>query len=369
MKALLLSPLMQLSGNLATISRIKKGLEKSGLQCYLKCPLELSDSKALERVLDELDIDVVIAVHVYKSGKLLVDSTKPYLLILGGTDVNELTGDKEKMDIMTKAVNNSRHIVAFSESLVKKFKSCWPDYNGSDISIIPQGVEVCPSSFSIQSYIQSHVSVSREVTTDQVGEQNGLYGFETDTLLRQLTESESRIFTVVGGIRPVKNPLYLIKKFSEWRHTKDRGDCWLLFVGAHQNDSFFKSFEEEVLRCPGVVYIPGLSTEDTHAVIRDSFALVNCSDSEGMALAILEAMALRTPVIVRNIPGNTAIVNDGKTGFIYDTPQAFIEKVESLLENPDLVGTVVHGAFSYTSEEHSVENEEKSYFTLLKKYC
>ncbi|XP_053376329.1 glycosyltransferase 1 domain-containing protein 1-like isoform X3 [Mercenaria mercenaria] len=255
MKALLLSPLMQLSGNLATISRIKKGLEKSGLQCYLKCPLELSDSKALERVLDELDIDVVIAVHVYKSGKLLVDSTKPYLLILGGTDVNELTGDKEKMDIMTKAVNNSRHIVAFSESLVKKFKSCWPDYNGSDISIIPQGVEVCPSSFSIQSYIQSHVSVSREVTTDQ------------------------------------------------------------------QNDSFFKSFEEEVLRCPGVVYIPGLSTEDTHAVIRDSFALVNCSDSEGMALAILEAMALRTPVIVRNIPGNTAIVNDGKTGFIYDTPQ------------------------------------------------
>ena len=46
------------------------------------------------------------------------------------------------------------------------------------------------------------------------------------------------------------------------------------------------------IRCPGVVYIPGLSTEDTHAVIKDSFALVNCSDSEGMALAILEVLSI-----------------------------------------------------------------------------
>lgn len=37
-----------------------------------------------------------------------------------------------------------------------------------------------------------------------------------------------------------------------------------------------------------MIYIAGLERDDCHATIRDSFALVNTSDSEGMALAILE---------------------------------------------------------------------------------
>jgi len=44
------------------------------------------------------------------------------------------------------------------------------------------------------------------------------------------------------------------------------------------------------VRLPGVIYISGLERDDCHAAIRDSFALVNSSDSEGMALAILEVI-------------------------------------------------------------------------------
>ena len=36
------------------------------------------------------------------------------------------------------------------------------------------------------------------------------------------------------------------------------------------------------------MFIPGLPIEDCHAAIRDSFCLVNSSDSEGMAISILE---------------------------------------------------------------------------------
>ena len=43
-------------------------------------------------------------------------------------------------------------------------------------------------------------------------------------------------------------------------------------------------------RCEGVVYIPGLSSEDTHRAIQQSFTLVNSSNSEGMSLAILEVI-------------------------------------------------------------------------------
>ncbi|XP_060586838.1 glycosyltransferase 1 domain-containing protein 1-like [Ruditapes philippinarum] len=366
MKVLLLSPLVDFSGNFATVTRIKKGLEKKGLRCFLKCSLKLSRSEDLKDTLDELGIDIILAVHVYKSGKILIDVKIPYILILGGTDVNELTSDHEKMDIMTKAVNNSRHIVAFGESLAVKFKSCWPNYDPMNVSIIPQGVEVFPNSFSITSYIKNH---AKDIVTEQEGQPNCLYGCDTDLLIRQLSKSECKIFTIVGGIRSVKNPLFLIKTFSDWRMKQGKVTCWLLFVGAHQNDTFFEKFKEEVRRCPGVVYIPALSTEDAHALIQDSFALVNCSDSEGMALAILEAMALKTLVIARNIPGNTAVVDDGQNGIVFDTPENFIEKVENLLEAPEIIKRITEEAFNYISNKHSVANEENAYFSLLTKYC
>ena len=39
---------------------------------------------------------------------------------------------------------------------------------------------------------------------------------------------------------------------------------------------------------PEIVYVPGLAIEDCHAAIGTSFCLVNSSESEGMASAILE---------------------------------------------------------------------------------
>jgi glycosyltransferase involved in cell wall biosynthesis len=36
---------------------------------------------------------------------------------------------------------------------------------------------------------------------------------------------------------------------------------------------------------------------------------------------LFQAMALKTPVIARNIPGNTAVVDDGQNGIVFDTPE------------------------------------------------
>ena len=73
--------------------------------------------------------------------------------------------------------------------------------------------------------------------------------------------------------------------------------------------------------CPGVLYLGSLSLQDTHCLIQESFALVNSSQSEGQATAILEAQALETVVIVRNIPSNLDIVKHGHTGLVYSTPE------------------------------------------------
>ena len=66
-------------------------------------------------------------------------------------------------------------------------------------------------------------------------------------------------------------------------------------------------------RCEGVVYIPGLSSEDTHRAIQQSFALVNSSNSEGMSLAILEVIP---QLIFVFLPLNIYIMEDPDTSVL-----------------------------------------------------
>jgi hypothetical protein len=49
--------------------------------------------------------------------------------------------------------------------------------------------------------------------------------------------------------------------------------------------------------------------------------------------------------------------------------QNFIEKVENLLEAPEVTKKITEEAFNYISNKHSVANEENAYFSLLTKYC
>ena len=50
--------------------------------------------------------------------------------------------------------------------------------------------------------------------------------------------------------------------------------------------------------------------------------LVNSSLAEGESNAILEAMATGTlPVVARHNDGNAALVDDGKTGLLFDSPE------------------------------------------------
>lgn len=88
-------------------------------------------------------------------------------------------------------------------------------------------MQVFPSEFSIKTYIECNGSVSDNAATSEDGRSHRpdalydgqdtdhlLYGQDTDHLINQLSESDAKLFTIVGGIRPVKNPLLLVNKFS-----------------------------------------------------------------------------------------------------------------------------------------------------------
>ncbi|KAL6049728.1 hypothetical protein STEG23_021241, partial [Scotinomys teguina] len=137
------------------------------------------------------------------------------------------------------------------------------------------------------------------------------------------------VFLVICGLRPVKDPLYLVDAFSEWH--REEPNVYMVIVGPEVDPAFTRKVKDRVRRAAGVRLIREMCQEDLHAVVKNCFALVNSSVSEGMSAAILEAMDLEVPVLARNIPGNSAVVEHGVTGLLFSNPQGLEAQLPATL--------------------------------------
>ncbi|XP_006813513.1 glycosyltransferase 1 domain-containing protein 1-like, partial [Saccoglossus kowalevskii] len=258
MRLLITAPLQVATGNESSAKRLKKYFEEVNIKCWLKDCNEFDSSIVFNRYVTQNDITAVLAVHAYRGGRLLKDCSVPYGLVLGGTDVNELYKDDDKLVVMTLAVTNARFIIGFSKPMYQQAVWLWPDI-ACKLWVQPQGVITTPSaSFNFKYHVHEHCDVSYD----------------------------SHIFLLVAGIRPVKDPLYIVQAFSEW-YLKD-SNIHLVIVGPEIDKELTKTVKGTVAKLAGVSILPVLSLFDMHAAIRDSFALVNSSLSEGMSAAILE---------------------------------------------------------------------------------
>lgn len=118
------------------------------------------------------------------------------------------------------------------------------------------------------------------------------------------------------------------------------------------------------MRLEGIYIFPQVSLEQTHALIKESFALVNSSLNEGMASAVLEALHIGTPVFARRNTGNSAVVNDGINGLLFDSPLEFKEKAENLLSNLKMKHKLVSNGTKYIEEKHDYKKELETYLTV-----
>lgn len=337
----LLTPLKMKGGNYGTISRIRSHLVKNGHSCLLWDLEEMEGISDINAVLEEHHVDLVIGIHAFRTGRFMKDSKIPYILILGGTDVNEFHKKEEHMSVMSKAVYKARFVIAFNESLQKRALNLWPHISRGQLAVIKQAVITNPcdtSTFCLHT------------------ELHNTYNIEDP--------EDKHIFLLVGAVRSVKNPVFIMDTISEWH--KENPRILFLVIGPVSDQNYYQEeFKTALERCQGVVHIPGLPFESTHAAMQQAFALVNSSQSEGMSLAILEAMQLGLPVLARDIPGNSSIVQDGKNGLLFCTPQEFREKAARLLSDISQQRALIENAKEYVSLYHSANQEEMAYLDLV----
>jgi len=94
--------------------------------------------------------------------------------------------------------------------------------------------------------------------------------------------------------------------------------------------------------------------------------LVNSSVSEGMSNAVLEALALGACVaVVRDNPGNRALVRHRVDGLVFRTPTEFVDLVRELLGDAALAERLRTAARERAAKHHAREDEAREYDRIL----
>ncbi|MFH0731635.1 MAG: glycosyltransferase [Candidatus Omnitrophota bacterium] len=109
--------------------------------------------------------------------------------------------------------------------------------------------------------------------------------------------------------------------------------------------------------------------------VKDLYGLmdvsVNASFSEGMSNAILESMALGTPVVATSVGGNKELIKDSETGFLVGVGDALVmkDKIVYLLKNRSAAQQIAENAKKIVEQNFSlnamISGLENAYTGLL----
>ncbi len=149
---------------------------------------------------------------------------------------------------------------------------------------------------------------------------------------------ECRIYSC-GRLNAIKGHDKLIDAVTLLR---DRGvDCNLVIAGEdEQGGNGYRHTLEQHIRDRGAesyVTLLGAVPETEHrAQLAQAHIFALASENEGISVAIMEAMAMQTPVVVTDVGGNSELVVNGDNGVLvsFGKPGEMATAIEGVLSNP-----------------------------------
>ena len=185
--------------------------------------------------------------------------------------------------------------------------------------------------------------------------------------IRSITQSSKKIkLGSVGRMIPLKNQLGLLKAVNIL-DVDLQNSIELHFFGDGDCLESLMAYKEQAI--PNVAVTFHGMVNDREIIYSNIDALVVCSETEGLSMVIIEAMANRIPVIATNVGGNPKLVVDQKTGWLfeYDDNNKLAEIISSIENDKAILETLGLEAFNYISANFSIQSSAEKYLALYEK--
>ena len=141
------------TGNTITGTRIASVLMELGFVVQMVDTTDHFESQNLAAILHNQRYNEgstlyrLFCIHALRAGVFALTADVPYVLMLGGTDINVSIHDPTKIDRVKNVLQHAHHIIAFTESMKQRTIDLLSDSIAPPITVIPQVV------FSIQNTI------------------------------------------------------------------------------------------------------------------------------------------------------------------------------------------------------------------------
>jgi len=166
----------------------------------------------------------------------------------------------------------------------------------------------------------------------------------------------------VGSLRSVKGHKFLLEALKEVLSFYP--ECHLQILGEGPDRSSLTAYAAR-LGIESHVYMPGIRSP--YAAVSQADVFVLPSLREGMPGSLLEAMALKVPVIASSVGGVPEIVKDRENGFLVapgDSRQ-IADRIVELLENRSKTLALAENGFKSVSEKFDIKTNVKKLQNLF----
>ncbi len=145
-------------------------------------------------------------------------------------------------------------------------------------------------------------------------------------------EKDNYIVSISRLVRH-KGIQYLIESYKKLDTDKK-----LVIVGGGSNtDGYVEELKRMAQDDPNIIFIGNQSGIILEELFSNAYLFVQPSESEGLSVALLEAMAYGLPVLTSDIPENREVVKEAGFSFKNKSSYDLVEKMAYLLDNPALV--------------------------------
>ena len=291
------------TGNEVTAARHHAGLVALGHQVEL-ARVSLDDAASLRIAIDAFAPDVVHLLHAYRSGRPWLEtnlSAIPYVVTLTGTDINGGIDSPTEGPIIRSVLAAAGRIITQNRLTAIQLRLEFSAL-ADKVAYLPPGIVLgtAPSPWR----------------------------------RAELAPPDATLFLHPAGLRPVKGNLELLALCDPLAATALPFS--LAFCGPILDSAYSAEFCAAIARRPWARYLGVIPPEAMPATLRQVDVVLNNSQSEGLPNALLEADALGVPMLVRDIPGNAAVVEDGVNGLLYNDAASFVRQAGVLITDPAL---------------------------------
>ncbi|MCK5092659.1 MAG: glycosyltransferase family 4 protein [Gammaproteobacteria bacterium] len=188
----------------------------------------------------------------------------------------------------------------------------------------------------------------------------------------QINKSD-RIIGVVGNVKPWKGQETVVRAMANI--TKQFPTLRCLIVGATSDNDYVEQLHEirEKLGLTDNIIFTGFQENVADYMNAMDIVIHSSIDPEPFGIVLVEAMALKKPLIATKIGAPLEIVVNGDTGLLVppNDPDSLAEAVIYILENPDLAQAMVTKAYDRLHDKFILSKNSDQiqavYHNLLKK--